>query len=194
MSMARDYQARSAAMAPIRSQRGAALLAALIFLVVLTIIGVGVVGTTTTEEKMARNFRDNDIAFAAAEAALRDAEIRINGLWSNPAQPIDPYSFSDSCTDGLCNSLPGGGGVPVDKQPVYDHFSMTASPSSALGTVTNSPAIVQVSAQPRYLIEKVRGRIPGESGSGTTYYRITAIGFGRLSAQTMLQETYRPNP
>lgn len=193
MSMTRYYPAPSAGMVPMPSQRGAALLAALIFLVVLTIIGVGVVGTTTTEEKMARNFRDNDVAFAAAEAALRDAEIRINGLWSNPAQPIGPYSFSDDCTDGLCNLLPGGA-VPADKQPVYDHFSMTASPSSSLGTTTNSPAIVQVSAQPRYLIEKVKGRIPGESGSSTTYYRITAIGFGRLSAQTMLQETYRPNP
>ncbi len=194
MSMTRYYPAPNAAMAPMTSQSGAALLAALIFLVVLTIIGVGVVGTTTTEEKMARNFRDSDVAFAAAEAALRDAEIRINGLWSNPAQPIGPHSFSDDCTDGLCNSFPGVGTVPADKQPVYDHFSLTASPSSALGTVTNSPAIVQVSAQPRYLIEKVKGRIPGEPGSATTYYRITAIGFGRLSAQTMLQETYRPNP
>lgn len=169
------------------AQRGAALLAALIFLVVFTIIGVGVVGTTTTEEKLARNFRDTDIAFAAAEAALRDAEIRINGYWSKPANPVDPYSFDSACSNGLCdrNAL----------QPVHEKFSLTGAPSVELGTGTTSTTqIAQVSAQPRYLIESTCGSIPGESSTKPcqTIYRITSIGFGRLTAQTMLQENYIP--
>lgn len=171
----------------VKFQRGAALLAALIFLVVFTIIGVGVVGTTTTEEKLARNFRDTDIALAAAEAALRDAEVRINGYWSKPALPVDPYAFSPNCTNGLCdrNAL----------QPVHEKYSLTASPSTELGTgTTGTPAIAQVSAQPRYLIESTCGSIPGESATKPcqTIYRITSLGFGRLTAQTMLQETYIP--
>lgn len=179
-----------------RAQRGAALLAALIFLVVLTIIGVGVVGTTTTEEKMARNFRDNDLAFAAAEAALRDAELRINGTFKKRNE-IDAYRFdlmteefgknANTCTDGICN-------VADDKRPVYDHFSLTSAPSAPLGTVTGTPDIAQVSAQPRYLIEKTLKAIPGESAvlgpKTASLFRITAVGYGRLSAQTVLQETY----
>lgn len=175
-------------------QGGAALLAALIFLVVLTILGVGVVGTTTTEEKLARNFRDNDIAFAAAEAALRDAEVRITGYFKKPSEITDyltdfSYLFRGDCTDGLCKL----DDIPADKRPVYDYFSLTEAPSAALGTVTGTPEIKQVSAQPRYLMERTCGRIPGESATKCqTYYRITAIGFGRLSAQSIVQETYLP--
>lgn len=178
-----------------RRQQGAALIAALIFLVVLTIIGVGVVGTTTTEEKMARNFRDSDTAFAAAEAAIRDAEIRISGKFKPQSQIVDYlYDFKtnefekndNTCSNGICN-------VSNDKRPVYDHFSLTDAPSAELGAVTDTPELAQVSAQPRYLIEKRLVPVPGESLSkAPTLYRITAVGFGRLSAQTVLQETYLP--
>ena len=61
------------------TQRGFALVAALIFMVVLSIVAVGLSGTTTSEERMARNFRDQDTAFAAAEAALRDGELFVEG-------------------------------------------------------------------------------------------------------------------
>ena len=170
-----------------KAQGGAALLVALIFLVVLTIIGIGVVGTTTTEEKLARNFRDVDIAFAAGEAGLRDAEIRINGYWSNPANPVDPFAFGPDCPNGLCID------VPDLKQPVSEHFSLTDVPSAELGTgTTGTTHIAQVSAQPRYLIESVRANILGEDYSKKPRAcRITATGFGRLSAQVLLQETFR---
>lgn len=169
------------------TQRGAALLAALIFLIVFTIIGVGVVGTTTSEEKMARNFRDNDIAFAAVEAALRDAEIRITGYWSNPANPVDPDAFKSDCTNGLCIN------VPDAKRPVHENFSLTASPSAELGTgTTGTTQIEHVSTQPRYLIESVRANVLGEDYTKKPRVcRITAMGFGRLSAQVLLQETFR---
>ncbi len=184
-----------------RAQRGAALLAALIFLVVLTIIGVGVVGTTTTEEKMARNFRDNDTAFAAAEAGLRDAELRINGTFKKKNE-IDTYRFDlltdefghddNTCKDGICSMRQDSSSN--DKRPVYDHFSLTGDPSAALGTVTGTSELAQVNAQPRYLIEKTLKSVPGESLSSSekmkNLFRITAVGYGRLSAQTILQETY----
>lgn len=184
-----------------RVQRGAALLAALIFLVVLTIIGVGVVGTTTTEEKMARNFRDNDTAFAAAEAALRDAELRINGTFKKKNE-IDTYRFDlltdefghddNTCTNGICSMRTDPSSN--DKRPVYDHFSLTGAPSAALGTVTGTQELAQVNAQPRYLIERTLKPIPGESLSrpetAKNLFRITSVGYGRLSAQTILQETY----
>lgn len=179
---------------PRRRQQGAALLVALIFLVVLTILGIGVVGTTTTEEKLARNFRDTDIAFSAGEAALRDAEIRISGIWSNPPQPVDPWSFDDNCQDGLCNCAY----TSVCETPIYERYPLNSSPSVELGTgTTGTPEMARVSAQPRYLIERVCALVPGSSvQSGAPcnkpIYRITALGSGRLTAQTTLQETYIP--
>ena len=90
-------------MHPHRGQRGAALLISLIFVVVLTLLGLSVVSTTGTEERMARNFRDNDLAFQAAEAAMRDAEIRIAGSYKFPAAPLNLLDFDSACTNGLCD-------------------------------------------------------------------------------------------
>lgn len=57
-----------------KSERGAALLVALIMLLLITILGVSAMQTTTLEEKMAGNLRDRHVAFQAAEAALRAGE------------------------------------------------------------------------------------------------------------------------
>ncbi len=55
-------------------QQGASLVIALMFLIVLTILGLVAVRSSTVQERMAGNDRDRAIAFEAAEAALRDAE------------------------------------------------------------------------------------------------------------------------
>lgn len=58
-------------------QTGAALIVGLVMLLVMTMIGVSAMQTNLLEEKMAGNYRDRDLAFQAAEAALRDAEADI---------------------------------------------------------------------------------------------------------------------
>lgn len=178
-----------------RRQRGAALVIAMIFLIVMTILGIGVVGTTTTEEKLARNFRDMDISFAATEAALRDGEVRINGFFKKPGELVayldtvkDKFeAATGKCEDGFCLDAP---------QPVYQTYPLTGSPAAELGTTTGTPEIALVSEQPRYLIESMRASIPGEALSGGAtavprICRITATGHGRLTARLTLQETYR---
>ncbi|QLQ04576.1 MAG: hypothetical protein HZY77_17160 [Thiobacillus sp.] len=55
------------------SQNGAALITGLIFLVVLTLISLSAIKSTSLEERMAGNARDQDAAFEAAEAGIRDA-------------------------------------------------------------------------------------------------------------------------
>lgn len=182
------------------SQRGVVLLITLMFLVVLTLLGLAMFGTTSTEEKMARNFRDSNVAFSAADAALRAAELRITGYYTNPASPVNPYLFNSSCTNGLCDT--------TATQPVYSNYSITAAPSVQLGdasfepgcssgTPSNcTPALALVSQQPRYLIELICWSAPGGSVTGSscqTAYRITSIGFGRSSSsQVILQEVFVP--
>lgn len=53
------------------AQRGVTLIVALIFLAILSLLGVTVAQTTQLEERMAGNTRDRDLAFQATEAALR---------------------------------------------------------------------------------------------------------------------------
>lgn len=197
-----DMKASSLASRPCGAtgrQEGAALIVALIFLIVLTVIGIGVAGTTTTEEKLARNFRDLDISFAATEAAIRDAEVRIAGTAHKPALPLDSLDFPDdpgTCNDqGLCDCMYGSCNGYA---PVHERYSLTGSPSVELGTgSTGTPEIAQVPDQPRYLIEKACYVGDGSSRSAGSarcpkYYRITAQGQGRLTALTTIQSTYIP--
>ena len=58
-------------------EKGAALISSLIFLTVLTILGMSTLGTSLLESRMAGNLRDRNLAFQAAEMGLRDAELFI---------------------------------------------------------------------------------------------------------------------
>lgn len=65
------------------NQHGAALLIALLLLVILLLIGMSSMRIGLLTERMSRNQRDRQIARAAAEAALSDAEYDVG----NPASP-----------------------------------------------------------------------------------------------------------
>lgn len=56
------------------AQRGAVLIVGLIMLLLITMIGVTAMQVTTQQERMAGNLRDRNIAFQAAEMALRAGE------------------------------------------------------------------------------------------------------------------------
>jgi type IV pilus assembly protein PilX len=190
-----------------RKQSGVVLVTALIFLIILLLLGTAVVNTTSTEEKMAQNARDSDIAFAAAEAALRDAELRITGAYQWPYNPVSASVFDDSCTNGWCDSRVTPPAVPID---TLDFFSSTGTGSNSvvIGTATGSPQVVSVSSayQPKYLVELVcASALPGVSMiingnqnntsagcSGAAAFRITAKGHGRLpNTVVTVQEVYR---
>lgn len=64
-------------------QQGAVLLVALIMLLLLTIIGAAAMRDTNLQERMAGNMRDHNLAFQAAEAALRFAEQEVKTDYSN---------------------------------------------------------------------------------------------------------------
>ena len=79
-------------------QRGVTLVISLIFLLLLTILGVTAMNTSTLQEKMSGNLRDQDLAFQAAESALRGGEDAVNLIWvSGKPTPISVPSclFSD---------------------------------------------------------------------------------------------------
>jgi len=95
-------------------QGGAALITSLIFLTILTILGMSTLGTALLESRMAGNARDRNLAFQAAEMGLRDAELyirdagRIVGLTdvdydaTAACLPATPKCDAQKCTYGLC--------------------------------------------------------------------------------------------
>lgn len=90
-------------------QQGMVLVIGLIFLLLMTIIGVTSIQTTTLDERMAENLRNRNVAFQGAEAALRAGEawllastVNQNTARANP-DIADPASW-----DGLSNPNPTG--------------------------------------------------------------------------------------
>jgi type IV pilus assembly protein PilX len=186
-------------------QRGAVLVIALLFLTILTILGVTAMTSTTFEERLAGNARDNATAFQAAEAALRDARRDLNSIFIAPATiantrnpPISGKTgFGDGVNDsdngkcgisttapqtlGLCRPLvyDASNGVP----PSYNsNFYKSGQPSGVrYGTYTGAPDLQGVSSQPSYYIEVMC--LPQYGGSlgdpnYCNFYRITGRGWG----------------
>ena len=102
----------------LKHQSGAVLPISLIMLLLLTLIGVTGSQMTGLEEKMAGNMRDRNIAFQAAEAALRDAEQDIRGIGVTATPPkrnpsiagitgffvnCNMDNIENTADDGLCD-------------------------------------------------------------------------------------------
>lgn len=163
------------------AQQGAVLIVSLLILLMMTVIGVTAMQTNFMEEKMAGNFRDVNLAFQAAEAALRDAEDDIS---STPPRFTGLTGFNSTCSNALCNASGGLSDVWNDA---------TKGPNgAALGTYTSTGSLALVSCQPVYWIEGFRTR-PAGSASWKTWYRVTTRSCGGSNnSRVMLQSVYAP--
>jgi type IV pilus assembly protein PilX len=189
-------------------ERGAVLIVALLFLVILTMLGVTAMSSTTMEERMAGNTRDSNLALEAAEAALRDAVRDIYGAAyvgvNSRAGGVKPSFFGDavrtlgSCgSTGLCLPAYQSVGETDSKLPAAPAVDMTAAPSVEYGTYTNAPKLQGLAMQPRYIIENFC--LVDQTGVGSiggtfcnpNYYRITARGYGmNPNSQVTVQEVF----
>lgn len=173
------------------SQAGATLVISLVFLVVLTMLGVGMFFSTNSEEKMARNFRDKEVAFHAAEAALNEAKMLITGSY-NLAAP--PSTLPTVLTHSNCYAnTPAGFTCDESILPTVDLFASGTPPGTNLGSynASSSPTITGLSAQPRYLIISYAN--PGVCSASTSgdCFLIIAQARGRLSStQVKLVELF----
>ena len=80
---------------------GAVLIISLIMLLLLTIIGVTAIQTTSLEEKMAGNMRDQNLAFQAAESALRVGEtetatIAASDFYTGSTNPLSDINWANA--------------------------------------------------------------------------------------------------
>jgi type IV pilus assembly protein PilX len=147
------------------SQVGAALMMALIFLVLMTLLGTTAMRSSAFQEQMAGNSRDWNLAFQSAEAALREAETYVQDT------PVLP-EFDDA--DGLYQ-LNSASAPDWRADP----------PSDGNGFVTYAGDLDGTAEAPRYFIEELSTVHPAgtETETGTpmeeiAYYRVTAVGYG----------------
>ena len=89
--------------APITKERGAALIITLLILLVMTLLGITAITTSSLQEKMAGNMRDQYMAQQAGDSILREAESWIRNLPTRPTKSCAPPAaervWDPSCLD-----------------------------------------------------------------------------------------------
>lgn len=183
------------------AQRGVALVVVLILLLIMTLLGLASLRGTLLEERMSANLYDRSLSFQAAEAAMREAELRAENLV--PATDLP----AAGCEAGLCAA------PDPDEPDRWTVETVWTSDQSAVATTDLGDA----TDAPRYIIEWLPKPDPSDPtkidgnggwrdapGSCTTAkvlpkpscddvsfrYRITVRSQVQGRAAVMLQSTY----
>jgi type IV pilus assembly protein PilX len=184
------------------NEKGMSLIMVLLVLVVVSMLGVSSAQIGLLGERSARNDRDQQIAWQAAEAALLDAEIEMSSgkrkAYFDGKNLVPFLSGCGSTVDsrGLCVL-----NINPDDQPAWltvDYLAEgNSAPTTKLGMFTGRSYAagslgIQPAKWPRYVIEPIPD--PSSDVTDPTYlYRVTAMGFGPSEeTQAVLQMTYRP--
>lgn len=198
-----------------KRQAGVVLVISLIMLLLLTLIGITASNVTGLEEKMAGNTRDENLAFQAAESALRAGEalVRVN-------PPAFSVAANGSCTAaGFCTSTGGSGlytlisAVPSTISETTGfwykldwNYGCTSDPTHCPYAIYNGGTLSNVTTSPKYIIEELPtttsssttnsggSKEVGVAGSsqGVAWYRITARATGGSdNTVVILQSIYK---
>lgn len=185
------------------TERGVSLVIVMIFLVILSGLGITAMQSSTLSARISRNQADRNIAHQAAEAALIDAENDIFYLRANRITPCSAAiagcrpepgiykleGFDVTCPNGLCAGLataPWIDSVTTGTLVPNLWKANGNDVSVAYGLRTGAVPLPFVAQQPRYLIE-------GFQVGDEIVYRVTAKGFGaNQSTEVMLQTSVKP--
>lgn len=190
-----------------RGQRGIALVVSLVLLIMVLVLGVSAAQLSLQSEKAARAERDRNVAFLAAEDALKDAEHDID----DSRDPARRAAFTTG--DGFAEACAAGGAgvgeglrvrAPAAASPVWQQVDLSGVEDGGGCTVAHGAytgAAMPTGEgflpfkKPRYLIERMECHQPGDDASAAAppryCYRVTAIGFGaRPETEVVLQSVF----
>lgn len=170
-------------------QAGAVLIVTLILLLLMTIVGISSIRGSNLQELMAGNVRDKQIAFQAAEAALRQGEDVVNGV-------------SVPNTEGTVTGLMKEKAEAAN--PVYWRNTYVWYENDKNFSVKLDSDLELTAARPRYVVEKMDVvYVPGSDGRAVDVlgvqsapeimvYRITGRGVGMTpNSIVYLQSLFR---
>lgn len=182
-----------------QKQEGIVLFMSLVMLLLLTVLGVSSIQTTSLQQRMARNANDGNLAFQAAEVALRDGEDlleNLNNLTTDFGVPTPPGDQCPTFTMRVKGYYFEAAPCAV---PNWKELDWTGD----AGFIDSTINVTGVATQPKYIVEHVRtiiadadalnlDNIGDDIGAGQTeVFRVTARGYGvTADAQVMIQGTY----
>lgn len=181
---ARRKEATRGRRAGAAGERGAVLVVGLVFLLLMTLIGVTAFAVATQEERMAGNTRDRLRAFEAAEQALRECERHLGG-------PLPPVLSADGSAEDGMYEAPDVERSPPEKEK-WETIAWDREPSRQLSGVAD------VAEQPRCIAQRLaRGRPSDASLRAeaapvpSTAYQVTGRGVGaNRGTVVVLQSTF----
>jgi type IV pilus assembly protein PilX len=189
------------------------VLICLVMLILVMLLGVSAAQLSLQGEKAARGERDRDVALLAAEDALADAELDVQGGPAGAGDPARGAAFGADA-DGAafasdCGSAdPASRGLralaPSESPPVWQSVDLSGAEDGGACTVEYGAYTAAAMPtgegalsfkKPRYLIERMECRQPGDdaamSATSRYCYRVTVIGFGaKPETEVVLQSVY----
>ncbi len=169
-------------------QSGATLVVALIFLVLLTMIGITVATNSVVQERMAGNTRQKDLAFQWAESALQDAETAINDSTSTLRVYMDAYiaavKAGTTPPSQIAGVRVGSQGAGNDAAYWQNTSNFNWADGNCLGVNTTG------NLDRRYVVDYMASASTGTPAVTRYYYRITARGKSG-DAVVVLQTMYK---
>lgn len=172
-----------------KKQNGAVLMVSLMFLLIMTILGVSSIQTTVLEEKMAGNNNDYNRAFQASEAGLRAAENWLQNRSAKPA-PVSNGSTGLWVLNALYDS------TNDDYSEWWSQLD-THAKWGAVANIKQYTAISGVQTPPYYITEEnsyIKDNLnvgQQADNTGRNLYRLTSRGTGGNDlTRVLLQTTY----
>jgi type IV pilus assembly protein PilX len=175
----------------VRRQRGAALFISLMFLIILTLIGLSAANVGVMQERMAGSVRDTNLAFQEAEETLRGIEQRVReitelgtdgGLGQIPIWSDAQSNMGIQRNDCTLTSidLASNGGWWEDSPDTDGQYVVVELTGGAAGG-----AIVGSACRP------MQSQSAGNPGEAAVYFLIAARAFGPTgNAQAIVQSIY----
>jgi type IV pilus assembly protein PilX len=158
----------------ISKQRGAVLFVALVFLLLLTLLGLTASSTSILQERMTGGMRNSQLAMMGSESALRGGEV---DLWTAASRssftggglalPPCGHSGVQPCVYQRTNGIPDQRAVKfrASKSWLSASNDGAASYSGTVSGLSGANATASLASQPRYLTEDL-GLDTGATGQG----------------------------
>jgi type IV pilus assembly protein PilX len=157
-------------------RRGFVLPVSMIFLIVMTMLAVTAIKKATLDEKVSMNLRAQDLAFQAAEKALRFCEQQLD-LAVGSTKSCTTKNGVDILATGEPDPLNPMSSFPMGWANMDNWADGAANGAVRLAGVNSIP---NVSTQPQCMIE--RWAIPSRESKSDRYpYVITARGVGSMN-------------
>lgn len=166
-------------------QQGAVLVSVMIYMLVLSMLGISSMHGTAMEERMASNEWEHFRAFQTAESVIQDAEV-----WFL-LQP----NLIEASADGSTGVWPTG--TVIVNAVMNSRFDWSTNGISYGDKSGKSAELFSdLIASPKYVIEEA-GFEPADNDpdtlakkTGVFYYRLSALGYGRSAgSRSILQVT-----